>query len=72
MASLTRQIQEVDRELALRAKVYPNQVASGRMRQAEEDYHVESLKAVRETLRWLQENEATVRAAVKAKKEAAA
>lgn len=67
--SIQAQIEEVDRELALRAKVYPNQVRRGLMRQSVADLHIERMKAVRATLEWLAENEAAARAYVTAKKD---
>jgi hypothetical protein len=48
--SLREQIEEVDRELVLRARVYPGQVATGKMRQSVADYHMNRMLAVRETL----------------------
>jgi len=66
--SLAQQIEEVDRELALRAKVYPNQVRSGAMRQSVADYHLARMQAVKTSLQWLQANETDIRAFVIAKK----
>lgn len=51
MISLSQQIEEVERELALRANVYPRQVSSGKMRQSVADYHVKRLEAVLATLK---------------------
>lgn len=68
--SLTAQIAEVKRELALRAGVYPGRVAAGKMRDSEAEMHTDLMHNVLETLEWLQANEATVKAAV-AKKESA-
>lgn len=48
--SLRQQLEEVEREIALRNKVYPHQVASGKMRQSIADYHLDRMKAVRNTL----------------------
>jgi hypothetical protein len=48
--SLREQIQEVERELALRDRVYPGQVRMGKMRQSIADYHMNRMQAVRETL----------------------
>jgi hypothetical protein len=59
--SLTAQIAEVDRELALRAKVYPHQVSSGAMRQSIADHHVELMKSVKRTLEWLRDNELVIK-----------
>jgi hypothetical protein len=55
--TLNQQIEEVDRELAYRAHVYPRLVSSGKLRQSIATYQVDRLKAVRATLVWLQKNE---------------
>jgi hypothetical protein len=52
--SLREQIEEVERELALRARVYPGQVRMGKMRQSIADYHMNRMRAVRDTLMQLQ------------------
>jgi len=62
--SLAQQIEEVDRELELRRRVYPGQVRSGAMRQSVADYHMARMQAVLTSLRWLQANETDVRAFV--------
>lgn len=62
--SITAQIEEVDRELRLRAQVYPRLIRKGDMRQSVADMHVDRMQAVLATLRWLQENEAKVKAAI--------
>lgn len=54
--SLAQQIEEVERELKLRATVYPRMVASGKLKQKYADFHVERLQAVLDTLKWLNEN----------------
>jgi hypothetical protein len=51
--SLSQQLEEVERELALRAKVYPRMVAKGQIRQSEADYHTQRMESVAETLRTL-------------------
>ncbi len=61
--SLNQQIEEVQRELNVRAQVYPGLIARGRLRQSEADYQSERLRAVLKTLKWLQENEDDIRAA---------
>lgn len=68
--SLTGQIAEVERELALRRNVYARDVASGKMKQSLADLLIERMEAVRGTLMWLQKNEADIRAHVAAKAEA--
>lgn len=52
--SLRMQIEEVERELALRARVYPGQVHMGKMRQSIADYHMARMQAVHDTLMQLQ------------------
>lgn len=74
--SLTQQIEELEREIELRGRVYPNQVRSGAMRQSIADYHMNRIKAAKASLECLRANETDVRAYVAAKaqrkKEAAA
>lgn len=62
MISLNQQIEEVERELTLRERVYPHQIASRKMRQSVADFHMERMRAVLFTLQWLQQNEAIIRA----------
>jgi hypothetical protein len=54
--SIIGQIQEIDRETALRERVYPREVAAGRMKQGEADMLMERIRAVRETLVFCQNN----------------
>lgn len=49
--SLNRQIQCVEREIAMRKSVYSRQVASGKMRQSVADLEIGDMQAVLETLR---------------------
>ena len=67
--SLNQQIDEVNRELAERKRVYSHLVASRKMRQSTADFQTERMLAVLATLEWLQENETDIRAAVAAIKE---
>lgn len=53
MASLTAQIAEVKREIAMRRSVYPMQVAKMKMKQGEADIHMANMVAVLETLEGL-------------------
>ena len=62
--SLSQQIEEVEREIALRKNVYPRMVSSGKMRQSIADYHLARIEAVLATLLWLQTNEAAIKAKV--------
>lgn len=64
--NLNQQIASVDREIAMRQRVYPSFVARGKMRQGEADYEIATMQAVKATLLWLNENETTIRAAVDA------
>lgn len=66
--SLIGQIAEVDREIAMRQQVYPRQVQSSKMRQAEADLLIERMQAVRASLVFLKENENDIRAMIAAKK----
>lgn len=59
--SLAAQIEEIDRELEQRRRVYPRLVAKGELRKSVGDYQVQRLDAVRATLVWLQENEARIK-----------
>jgi hypothetical protein len=65
--SLTGQIQEVEREIALRHNVYPRQVSKGDLKQATADLLIERMEAVRTTLMWLQKHEADIRGFVASK-----
>jgi hypothetical protein len=47
------QLAEVEREVALRRRVYPRWVADGRMKQAAADRQIATMEAVAETLRRL-------------------
>jgi hypothetical protein len=55
--SLEAQISEVDRELAMREKVYPGWVKSRKMREQEAEYHLNRMRAVKATLEWLRDRE---------------
>lgn len=68
--SLTGQIAEVERELALRRNVYARDVSSGKMKQSLADLLIERMDAVRGTLMWLQKHEADIRAHLASAKEA--
>lgn len=59
--SLASQIAEIDRELGQRKLVYPRLVASRGMRQSLADLQIAHLVAVRDTLIWLQANEALIK-----------
>jgi hypothetical protein len=55
--TLNQQIEEVERELAMRRQVYPNLKGS----KAQKDYQMLRMEAVHKTLRWLRENEALIK-----------
>jgi hypothetical protein len=61
---LAVQIAEIEREIALRRRVYPRWIQIGRMKQDDADRHIATLEAARVTLQWLKENETFVRGAV--------
>ena len=63
--NLRQQIEEIDRELKMRASVYPRWVHAGKIKQSQADYHIARLEAVKTTLTWLQENETKIREAIK-------
>jgi len=65
--SLIGQIAEVDREIAMRQRVYPEQMRKGKMRQAEADLLMQRIQAVRESLVFLKEHESFIRAMIVAK-----
>ena len=67
-SSLTTQIQEVEREIALRRNVYPRQVSKRAMSQSASELLIERMEDVLNTLLWLERNETEVRAYVAAKK----
>jgi hypothetical protein len=66
--SLTSQISEVERELALRRSVYPAQVGKGTLKQSVADLLTERMEAVLKTLRWVEKNELELRAFLAAKR----
>jgi hypothetical protein len=68
--SLIGQIAEIDREIALRQRVYPEQMRKGKMRQAEADLLMQRIHAVRASLTFLKEHENDIRAMIAAKKAA--
>jgi len=53
-SSLAAQIAEVEREIAMRRRVYPGQVARGKMRQGEADVLISRMEDVLVSLRKLQ------------------
>lgn len=69
--SLIGQIAEIDREIALRQRVYPEQMRKGKMRQAEAELLMQRIQAVRASLTFLKEHENDIRTMIAAKKAAA-
>ncbi len=59
--SLGAQLEEIDRELALRRKVYPRLVATREIRESLANLQMERLEGVRRTLAWLQANEILIK-----------
>ncbi|WP_375588080.1 hypothetical protein ABWH89_11850 [Hoeflea alexandrii] len=59
--SLIGQIAEVDREISMRQRVYPDQIRRGKMRQAEADLLMGRIHAVRASLVFLKDNEDDIR-----------
>lgn len=59
--SLIGQIAEVDREISMRQRVYPEQIRRGKMRQAEADLLISRIQAVRASLVFLKANEDDIR-----------
>lgn len=60
--SLRQQIAEVDRELRMRATVYPRLVRKGEMRQSESEYLIDLMQGVKATLEMIEQHEDAVRA----------
>jgi hypothetical protein len=61
MISLRQQIEEIDRELEQRAKVYPRLMGTGNLRPSIAEYQVARLRAARDTLAWLAEHELIIK-----------
>lgn len=51
--SLEAQVEEVERELEMRKKVYPRMIVSHSLRQGQADYYVARMMAVHTTLKGL-------------------
>lgn len=60
--SLSQQIEEVECELHKRELVYPRLVGTGKLRQSEARHHILRMENVLDTLKWLREHEAEIRA----------
>lgn len=64
-ATLAEQIAEVGRELGLRRGVYPKWIEAGKLSQALADRQIACLDAAYRTLKWLESNEAEIKAMMK-------
>lgn len=56
--SIIGQISEIDREIAMRERVYPREIQSGKMKKEVAEMAMERIYAVRETLVFCQKNRA--------------
>lgn len=61
-------IGEVEREVALRIRVYRRRIDEGKMTQEKADRGIEVMSAVSLTLQWLRKNETRIKAALGEKK----
>ncbi len=61
---LSRQIAEVEREIALRKAVYPRLIAQGMLRRSVAWVQLGHLRAAARTLKWLRRNEPRLRRAL--------
>jgi hypothetical protein len=59
--SIDQQIEEIERELDERSRVYPRLIAKGTLRKSVAEYHVERMKATLATLMWLRDNELLIK-----------
>lgn len=66
--SIIGQIAEIDREIQMRQRVYPDQVRTGRMKPEEETMLMDRIRAIRATLVFCKDNEADIRAFIAARK----
>lgn len=57
MIPIDLQIAEVERELKLRARVFPRQVSKGTITQSAADKHMANMEAVLETLKLVRQKE---------------
>lgn len=66
--SIVGQISEMEREIALRERVYPQQVAAGKMKQAQAEMLMDRARAILATLMFCQEHLEDFRTFIAAKK----
>lgn len=70
--SIIGQIAEIDREITMRERVYPQQVNSGKMKKEEAEMLMERIRAVRDTLVFCKTYDAEIRAYIASRKGGAA
>lgn len=63
--NIQQQIDELQRELAMRAGVYPGLISRGKLRHSEAEEHNARLRAAIATLTWCRDNRDTIAAARK-------
>lgn len=61
MIPLDEQIREVEREIRQRARLYPKWVEDGRYKQDTADAKLATMRAVHDTLMWLEQNRDWIR-----------
>jgi len=66
---LDRQIQCVEREIAMRRAVFPTRVAAGKMPQSAADDEIAAMEGVLKTLQFMRQYESVIRSAVKLARE---
>lgn len=66
--SLVGQIAEIDREIRMRERVYPEQVRGGKLKREEAEMLMQRIHAVRSTLVFCQQHEADIRDYIASKK----
>lgn len=59
--SIGQQIEEVEREIALREGVYKRMVSNGQMRQSKADFFMDRIRAAHVSLCWLRDNEPVIK-----------
>lgn len=62
--SINQQIEELRREIKLRERVYPHQVAKRNFTQSEADYFMGRMQAALRTLEWVKRHERAIRDAI--------
>ena len=70
--SIIGQLAEIDREIQMRERVYPEQIRAGKMKPEAAAMLMDRIHAIRATLVFCKENETDIRAFVAARKAGAA